>query len=167
MHAGGNFKSLFLEHQDAVFRFAWRMTGSVEAAEDVTQDCFVTLMHLPERYDRERGPMRAFLIGVARNLVRKRWRRERAWEDVEEDSLVAAPLDLSRMETSECVARAVAALPPLQCEALVLAEYEEMTIQEIADAVQAETGTVKARLHRARENLRRMLAPAWSESCRK
>ncbi len=167
MHAGGNFKSLFLEHQDAVFRFAWRMTGSIEAAEDVTQDCFVTLMHLPERYDRERGPMRAFLIGIARNLIRRRWRSERSWEEVEDDALVALPADLARTEAAECVARAVSALPPLQREALVLAEYEEMTLIEIAAAVQCEVGTVKARLHRARENLRRMLAPVRSESCRK
>src|SRR5215470_12772756 len=108
MQAGGNFRRLFLDHQDAIFRFAWRMTGSVEAAEDITQDCFVTLLHLPERYDRERGPMRAFLIGVARNLIRKRWRSERHWEDVEEDVLVELPADLLRKEAAECVAKAVA-----------------------------------------------------------
>ena len=53
----------------------------------------------------------------------------------------------------------VAPLPPLQREALILAEYEELSLEEIARAVESETGTVKSRLHRARENLRRMLAP--------
>jgi RNA polymerase sigma-70 factor (ECF subfamily) len=57
------------------------------------------------------------------------------------------------------VAQAVQALPPLQRETLILFEYEELPLEEIARTVDAEVGTIKARLHRARENLRRMLAP--------
>jgi RNA polymerase sigma factor (sigma-70 family) len=57
------------------------------------------------------------------------------------------------------VARAVAALPALQREALILAEYEEMSLEEIGKATGAEMAAVKSRLHRARENLRRVLAP--------
>jgi len=57
------------------------------------------------------------------------------------------------------VAEAVAALPPLQREALILAEYEEMSLEEIGRATGVELAAVKSRLHRARENLRRMLAP--------
>ena len=57
------------------------------------------------------------------------------------------------------VASAVQSLPPLQREVLVMAEYEDCSLEEIARAVEAEIGTVKSRLHRARENLRRMLAP--------
>jgi RNA polymerase sigma factor (sigma-70 family) len=53
----------------------------------------------------------------------------------------------------------VAALPPLQREALILAEYEEMSLEEIARATGVELAAVKSRLHRARENLRRLLAP--------
>jgi DNA-directed RNA polymerase specialized sigma24 family protein len=50
-------------------------------------------------------------------------------------------------------------LPPLQREAVVLAEYEEMSLEEIAQATQAELAAVKSRLHRARQNLRSMLTP--------
>ncbi len=57
------------------------------------------------------------------------------------------------------VAHAVAALPPLQREALILAEYEEMPLEEIARASGVELAAAKSRLHRARENLKRMLAP--------
>jgi DNA-directed RNA polymerase specialized sigma24 family protein len=53
----------------------------------------------------------------------------------------------------------VAALPPLQKEALILFEYEEFSLEEIAQVVGVEVGAVKARLHRARETLRRRLAP--------
>jgi DNA-directed RNA polymerase specialized sigma24 family protein len=47
----------------------------------------------------------------------------------------------------------------LQREVLILAEYEELSLEEIALTVESEVGTVKSRLRRARENLRRMLAP--------
>jgi RNA polymerase sigma-70 factor (ECF subfamily) len=53
----------------------------------------------------------------------------------------------------------VRALPPLQREVVILVEYEGLTLAEVARAVDAEVGTVKSRLHRARENLRRALAP--------
>jgi RNA polymerase sigma-70 factor (ECF subfamily) len=53
-------------------------------------------------------------------------------------------------------------LPPLQREVLILSEYEDLSLEEIARAVEAEVGTVKSRLHRARENLKQMLAPLRS-----
>jgi RNA polymerase sigma-70 factor (ECF subfamily) len=56
----------------------------------------------------------------------------------------------------------VRALPPLQCEVVILVEYEGLTLAEVARAVDADVGTVKSRLHRARENLRRALAPLRS-----
>ena len=112
------------------------------------------------------GPLRAFLVGVARNLILKRWRTERRWDPLEDDVFVAGPLEPERKETAEMVSRAVGLLPPLQREAVILAEYEEMTLEEIARAVDAEVGTVKARLHRARENLRRMLAPLRRSACK-
>ena len=63
------------------------------------------------------------------------------------------------MELSSAVAEAVNALPLLQQEALILFEYEGAALEEIAGIVGADVGTVKSRLHRARNGLRRMLAP--------
>jgi RNA polymerase sigma-70 factor, ECF subfamily len=160
-----DFRSIFREHKDTVYRFAWRMTGSIEAAEDVTQDCFVALWRAPERHDYERGPLRPFLLGIARNIILKRWRNEHRWESLEEDTSTSEPLDAERFEIAELVGRAVGLLPPLQREVLVLSEYEGMTLEEIARTVGAEVGTVKSRLHRARENLRRMLACLRSSKC--
>jgi RNA polymerase sigma-70 factor, ECF subfamily len=160
-----DFRSIFREHKDTVYRFAWRMTGSIEAAEDVTQDCFVALWRAPNRYDCGRGSLQSFLVGIARNLILKRWRNEHRWGSLEEDTSTSEPLDAERLEIGELVGRAVGLLPPLQREALVLSEYEGMTLEEIARTVGAEIGTVKARLHRARENLRRMLACLRSSKC--
>jgi RNA polymerase sigma-70 factor (ECF subfamily) len=160
-----DFAAIFGEHKDSVYRFAWRMTGSASAAEDVAQDCFVALLRSPERYDAGRAPMRAFLIGMARNIILHRWRAESRLDPLDDDAFLAEPLDPGRWEAAELVAQAVQALPLLQREALILAEYEEMTIAEVARAVDAEVTAVKARLHRARENLRRMLAPLRKSTC--
>ena len=159
------FAAIFGQYKDSVYQFAWRMTGSATVAEDIAQDCFVALLRTPERYDAGRGPLRAFLIGVARNVIFNRWRAESRWSPLDDDAFIAAPLDLGRREVAELVAQAVQSLPPLQREALILAEYEEMTMEEVAQAVDAEVSAVKARLHRARENLRRMLAPLRRSTC--
>jgi RNA polymerase sigma-70 factor (ECF subfamily) len=154
------FRQAYGQHKDLLYRFARRMTGSGAAAEDVVQDCFLTLWRNAAVYDRERGTLRGFLIGVTRNLALKRLRRERTFDELDsDDAATCGPIDPAGRERSEMVARAVAALPPLQREALILAEYEEMTLEEIAHATGAELAAVKSRLHRARENLRRLLAP--------
>jgi len=153
------FQTAFAQHKDAVYRFAWRMSGSAAAAEDITQDAFVGLLRYPDRFNPDRGSLRAFLLGIARNLALKRWRKEHRLDPLDDETLVAEPIDLDRGELGDIVGRAVQALRPLQREVVILAEYEGLTLAEIARAVDADVGTVKSRLHRARENLRRMLAP--------
>jgi RNA polymerase sigma factor (sigma-70 family) len=135
------------------------MTNSAAVAEDITQDVFLSLLRRPERFDPERGPLRPFLIGVARNLALKRWREEHRWQALDDEQFEAEPVSIERGEVAEIVGRAVRSLPPLQREVVILAEYEEFTLEEIARAVESEVGTVKSRLHRGRGNLRRMLAP--------
>jgi RNA polymerase sigma-70 factor (ECF subfamily) len=151
------FRSAFEAHKDAVYRFLWRMAGP-DSAEDLAQEVFVALLRYPARFDASRGTLRAFLLGIARNLARKRWRDEPRSVDLDNE-LVVAPFDITRREAADIVAAAVRALPPLQREVLILAEYEQLSLEQIAQTVEAEIGTVKSRLHRARENLRRTLAP--------
>lgn len=159
------FRDTFEEHKDAVYRLAWRMCGSPAAAEDVTQEAFIVLLRHPDRFDPARGRMRTYLLGIARNLSLKHWRKEHRFEPLDDDGIVES-IDLERGEIGEIVGRAVRALPLLQREVLILAEYEELSLAEIAQAVDAEVGTVKARLHRARENLRRTLAPLTDRQSR-
>jgi RNA polymerase sigma-70 factor (ECF subfamily) len=153
------FREVFHSNKHILFRFAYRMTGSHAASEDVVQECFLAVWRKPSAYDPARGPLRAFLFGIARNLVLKRLRDERPHESLEQDAFVCPPLDLVKMERSEVISQAVQMLPALQREALILAEYEDMSLEEIASVTLAELGAVKSRLHRARENLRRALAP--------
>ena len=98
------------------------MSGST-AAEDITQDVFVGLLRYPHRFDPARGTLRAFLLGVARNLALKHWRSEHRFEPLDDEAFVAKPLDLER-DVGDMVGRAVRALPPLQREAVILFEYE-------------------------------------------
>lgn len=158
------FQVAFNEHKDAVYRFAWRMTSSATAAEDIVQDVFLSLLRLPHRFDPVRGTMRSFLMGIARNIALKRWRDEHRWEELGDDQFVVQPVDVASREIAEIVGSAVGSLPPLQREVLILAEYEELSLEEIARAVESEIGTVKSRLHRARENLKRMLAPLIAQT---
>ena len=156
------FRDSFRLYKDVVYRFAYRMMGSGAAAEDVTQECFVALWKKPGGYDPSRGAMRSYLLGMARNHVLKHWRHESRFE-AEEPQLVVSPMDIVGLERSAAIAAAVQALPELQREALVLAEYEELSLDEVARVTGADIAAVKSRLHRARQNLRKTLASLLNE----
>ena len=153
------FREAYERHKDVVYRFARRMTGSSADAEDIVQESFLALWRNASQFNPTRGSLRSFLIGMSRNLVRQRLRSDRPHDELEEDSWLCGPIDLAGLERAEMVARAVASLPPNQRETLILAEYEEMSLEEIGCATHAQLAAVKSRLYRARENLRRMLAP--------
>ncbi|MBD0373515.1 MAG: RNA polymerase sigma factor [Pyrinomonadaceae bacterium] len=162
------FLLLYERHRDAVFRFAYRMLGQSAQAEDVTQECFLSLVRRPEGFDESRAKLRTYLLGAARNISLKSLRRQGQEvgleEFTEEPDLERSEEPLRKLLDEELafeVSRAVAALPPLQREALVLYEYEELSLKEVAEVVETDVGTVKARLHRARARLRRALEPYW------
>lgn len=152
------FRRAFREHKDSIYAFTYRLTGSSAAADDLTQDCFLELFLKPERFDPERGSLRSFLLGIARNLALKRWRRENRFQPLEEEGPRLQQHDLPA-DAGLAVAAAMKSLSPLQREAVVLFEYEGLTLEEIAYVTGADVGTVKSRLFRARENLRADLAP--------
>jgi RNA polymerase sigma-70 factor (ECF subfamily) len=155
------FLALYQSLRDPLLRFAYRLTGSAALAEDLVHDSFVGLFR--SGYDERRGRVSTYLFAAVRNLARKHY-RDYAREDLMEDfadsrTETAEPLDaLLACEISEAVQNAVAALPILQREALILFEYEELPLEEIARIVDADLSAVKSRLHRARERLRKSLA---------
>src|SRR6516162_7841374 len=119
------------------------MMNSAAAAEDVAQDVFLSLLHHRDRFDPGRGRLRPFLLGIARNLVLKRWRDEERWEELAADRLPALEPGRDSTDIAQFVGEAVRLLPPLQREVLILAEYEDLSLEEIAHAVDTELGTVK------------------------
>ena len=168
--AGDGDQAAFLElydrYREPIFRFAYRLLGSVEIAEDVTHDCFLSLIRKPENYRPERASLKTYLYAAARNLALKHFRnqgRETGMEEVSEEPREApsrGPLRrLLDEELATQVREAIFSLPPLQREALILFEYEGLSLNEVAEIAGTDAGAVKARLYRAREGLRRILSP--------
>lgn len=167
--------ALYRRRQRGVYRFAYQMCGSKTVAEDVTQEVFMVLIREGHTFDDSRGSLNAFLIGVARNHVLRRLRRERFYVAMEEDPesgvkkkeklrTTTGPLDdLARTERIESVRRAVLALPERYREAIVLCDLEEMSYVEAAEIVGCAIGTVRSRLHRGRALLSEKLRPAYEE----
>lgn len=165
------FIKLYERHRAPIFRFSYRLSGSVEAAEDITHDCFLSLIKKPRNFLPHRGSLRTYLLSAARNLWFKRLRdsgRESAMDEFAEDQFVSAGREPLRQllddELSEKVQQAVSSLPPLQREALILFEYEGLALNEIANMVGSDVGAVKSRLYRARERLRNALRPYLTNS---
>jgi RNA polymerase sigma-70 factor (ECF subfamily) len=160
--AGEGDQAAFLELYDSyrqpIFRFAYRLLGSVEVAEDVTHDCFLGLIRKPENFRPERAALKTYLYAAARNLALKHFRdqgRETGLDEVAEepkDSPRRGPLRrLLDEELATQVREAVFSLPPMQREALILFEYEGLSLNEVAEIAGTDVGAVKGRLYRARE----------------
>jgi RNA polymerase sigma-70 factor, ECF subfamily len=157
------FTILYGRYRDAVYRFAWAVTRSDEDAEEVAQDSFMTLLRKAGDYRPEAASLRSWLLGITRNLgYRRRGRRETeelsgAAQIADAADVAAIEAALIRNQTAEAVRRAVMALPAPQREAMVLFEFEELSLAETGAILGIEANAVKARLHRGRARLREML----------
>jgi RNA polymerase sigma-70 factor (ECF subfamily) len=158
------FLQVYERHRNAIFRFSYRISGSVEIAEDITHDCFLSLIRKPENFKAERASLRTYLFSAARNLWLKQLRysgRELSLDDRFEEELFTVDAGPLRIvldnELALKVQEAVSGLRPLQKEVLVLFEYEGLPLSEIANLLGTDVGTVKSRLYRARERLRDLL----------
>ncbi len=157
-----SFVLLYRRNQAALYRFALRMTGNAWAAEEVVQDVFMTLMREPKKYDPARGPVAAYLFGIARNRVMKyleRLPREVSLEEQQENGAAASAATITaftpahwaeQKERSERVRAAVLELPAEFREAVVLCELEELSYEEAAQLCGCPIGTIRSRLHRGR-----------------
>jgi len=154
------FLTLYSQHRNAVFRFAFHMTGSIATAEDVTQECFLAMVRGSE-FDPCKARLQAWLFGIARHIVFRHLRISgHESEQLAETATTADALDeILSAERSEMVRQAIASLPALQREAILLFEYDELSLEEVATVTGADVGAIKARLRRARESLRKRLGP--------
>ena len=167
------------QHEGRIYQLAFKITGSAEDAEEITQDTFLKLIETIDRFE-GRSSLGTWLykLGLNQALMRRRKmsrRREQAWEDpllaFEEDGHHSAPigrwrgsvLDIEREETKRAVREAIAELPEDYNTVLVLADIEGHSRQEIADLLELSIPAIKSRLHRARLMLRAMLARDFEE----
>jgi RNA polymerase sigma-70 factor (ECF subfamily) len=173
------FTLLYHRRHPSIFRFAVHMSGNVAVAEDVTQEVFMALIRDAKRFDPARGTLGGFLLGVARNHLRKRWEQDRRSVPLAEDAdelghTLAGPVGsangnkkvgsngngsnafrnshdvFTSLETVGRVRQAIRTLPETYREAVVLCDLEEMSYEEAAEVLDCPVGTVRSRLHRAR-----------------
>jgi len=148
---------LFDENHAPLFRFAYRMTGSVADAEDIVQECFLQLLKPGGSYDPKRTPIRTYLFGVVRNQSLKR--RQTLAEPPSEQAHDKTPeREYVQTELEAVIARAVAELPDGQQEVLILSHFGQLSLAEIAEVMDIEVTAVKSRLQRARAGLKETLA---------
>jgi RNA polymerase sigma-70 factor (ECF subfamily) len=172
------FTVLYRRRQGPIFRFALHMSGSMQIAEEVTQDVFLFVLQRGQDFDPERGALAAYLFGVARNYVR------RALERSYPESVLGTPIEdeavslmvecdpsegIARRQTSTAVWKAVLSLPEHYREVVVLCDLHELSYADAALAAGCAIGTIRSRLHRAHDMLSKKLqhsaavAPAISK----
>ena len=164
-----DFDAVFREHFAPVYRFIARRVGKA-LAEDLAAEVFATAYRRRAAYQPERGSPRAWLYGIASNVVRKHWRDEQhlleldarltrdlpgslrtaQFADAADERVIAATL-------APRIAGALAALNPEQRELLLLHVWADLSHEEIAAGLGIAQGTARSRLSRARAALRAQL----------
>lgn len=157
---------LYDRHGRLVFGVLFRMLGSRESAEEVAQDAFHAVWQRASTYRADRGPVRAWLVAIARNKAID-WRRTKGKRQERELQIDAAPelVDASRPDEEaltiirdERVRAVVAGLPGEQRATLELAYWGGLSQSEIAERTGVPLGTVKSRVRMAMMKLRDQLA---------
>jgi RNA polymerase sigma-70 factor, ECF subfamily len=156
------FVVLYERLKTGIFRYSYYMTSSRFAAEEVTQEVFLTLLENRARFDPKQGELGAFVFGIARNLVRRIDRRERPFEPLPDDAEVLARLFGTAAESSDHVIQnqlianvrvAVASLPEHYRQVVVLCDLCEMSYVDAATRLGCAVGTVRSRLNRGHKLL--------------
>jgi RNA polymerase sigma-70 factor (ECF subfamily) len=157
--AGGDreaFAEIYRRRRPDVYRFAAHMTGDAAAAEDITQDVFMAVIHEARRYDPGRAAVTSWLLGIARNHARRRLSKDCALDPLPAtatDGMTVSPdpvAGLARERQIAALRQALAALPVAYREAVVLCDLQELTYADAAAALGCALGTVRSRLHRGR-----------------
>jgi RNA polymerase sigma-70 factor (ECF subfamily) len=163
------FEVVYERHADAAFALAYRMCGKRVTAEDIVQEAFVSLWRSGARYDRTRGSVRTWVLGIVhhraidvlrRNSVHDR--RRASDEGLEErfESPDRTDHEVVRREEARGVRQAIEKLPREQAQVIELAYFGGFTHTEIASMLDTPIGTVKGRMRLGLTKLRGALAPA-------
>ena len=157
------FDELIARWHPGVWRYARRMTGSDDAADDVAQDVWLRVVRGLPRLD-DPARIRAWIFGIARRVLMDRLRARYAtpaMAEVELDTLEQTPTEDDDLEARLAeVETALAALPVIERDVLALFYLDELSLAEVAAVVGVPVGTVKSRLFRARQLLRAAVSQA-------
>jgi RNA polymerase sigma-70 factor, ECF subfamily len=167
--ADGNpraFELIYDRHGGAAFSLAYRMVGNRVLAEDTTQEAFLSIWRSRVRYDRSRGSVRTWVLGIVHHRAIDALRRggvhERRQETIEgAEERFEAPerteVEVARRDEAAGVRRALDTLPDDQRRAIELAYFGGFSQTEIAELLGEPVGTVKGRMRLGLDKLRRRL----------
>jgi RNA polymerase sigma-70 factor, ECF subfamily len=168
------FEVVYERHATAAFSLAYRMVGTRSAAEDVVQEAFLSLWRSGARYDRARGSVRTWVLGIVHNRAIDGLRRSlvhtrrRASDEGLEERFEAkerTEVEAARNDEAREVHAALRTLPDEQCKVIELAYFGGFSQSEIAEMLQTPIGTVKGRMRLGLDKMRGQLgglAEAWS-----
>jgi RNA polymerase sigma-70 factor, ECF subfamily len=157
------FEVIFDRHANAAFSLAYRMCGRRGMAEDVVQDAFLSLWRSGARYDRARGSVRSWVLGVVHNRAIDAFRRDvvRTGRDVSDEGAAErtpAPQstegEVQRRDEARQVRGALEDLPPDQRQVIELAYFGGFSHSQIATMLELPAGTVKGRMRLGLTKLR-------------
>jgi RNA polymerase sigma-70 factor (ECF subfamily) len=164
----GAFEVFYDRHGGAAYSLAYRIVGERAAAEDVTQEAFVSIWRSGGRYDRARGSVRSWTLGIVRNraidLLRTRSGKAPKLGFDDEAVLEQRPSgeftdeEALRRETAAEVRGALGELPGEQSKVIELAYFGGFSQSEIATMLEVPLGTVKGRMRLGLEKIRGQLA---------
>jgi len=156
----GALEAAYRRHGRSVYTFTRRAAGP-DLAEELTQDVFVAAWASAARFDRSRGSLAGWLLGIARHKVVDALRkRERAYARLDRAAALAGPApasDLDRLAERLVVAEGLEQLQPEAREVVKLAFHSDLTHEQIAERTGRPLGTVKSQIRRSLATLRRHL----------
>ena len=156
-----DFERLYTAEAKGLFAFLAYRTGDRALAEDLLADAFERALRARRRFDPRRGSQKAWLYGIALNLLRDQARRAaaegRALERTGAPVAAAADARLEDCRAGEAQHRALATLAPEEREAIALRFGAELTVPEIAKLLGEPLTTVEGRVYRALRKLRERL----------
>jgi RNA polymerase sigma-70 factor (ECF subfamily) len=157
------FAVIYDRHSGVAFSLAYRICGTRTVAEDVVQEAFLALWRSGDRYDRTRGSVRTWVLGIVHNraidALRRNFvhERRRASDEGIADRLEAperTELEVAHRDEAREIRAALDRLPEEQSRVIELAYYGGFTHTEIAEMLGAPIGTVKGRMRLGLEKLR-------------
>ena len=160
------FEVVYERHSSAAFSLAYRMCGARAAAEDVVQESFLSLWRSGARYDRARGSVRTWVLGIVHNRAIDSLRRSvvhdrrRASDEGIEERFEArerTEVEVGRLDEAEEIRQALTTLPTEQSRVIELAYFGGFTQSEIATMIDTPIGTVKGRMRLGLEKMRAQL----------
>ena len=161
------FEIVLERHADAAFSLAYRMVGRRALAEDVVQEAMLSLWRTGARYDRSRGSVRNWILGITHHRAVDALRRDglRTGKNVSDDDLherLEAPertdVEVVRRDEAREIRTAIDELPTEQVRVIELAYFGGFTHTEIATMLHLPIGTVKGRMRLGLEKMRSRLS---------